>query len=209
LSGRSYTLNALHTDANFVNPANRGFTPGGVADRSGDVANKTFGTLTAGLQYHHYRRRELFRSTLPVERDGRLEPPMRFCRGSGGKQMGNMILTPRADAVHLAGNRPHPEGREHDAHGDGGWEVHSSEVLAGELRDAINTASDQTVKMAMINGNGLCCRTQPALNLSGTRSESAPTVARPTSSSSPQPALTIPLVHDDHAARRVHALRTT
>ncbi|MDD5564550.1 MAG: hypothetical protein PHQ91_12635, partial [Thermoanaerobaculaceae bacterium] len=53
----SYAFNLRRTEANFVNPANRGFTVGGVADREGAdlTLTKAFGVTTLSVQLQHIR----------------------------------------------------------------------------------------------------------------------------------------------------------
>jgi hypothetical protein len=53
----SYVFNLRRTEANFVNPANRGFTVGGVADREGAdlMLTKGFGLTTVSVQLRHIR----------------------------------------------------------------------------------------------------------------------------------------------------------
>jgi hypothetical protein len=53
----SYAFNLRRTEANFVNPANRGFTVGGIADREGaDITlTKGFGLTTVSVQLSHIR----------------------------------------------------------------------------------------------------------------------------------------------------------
>ena len=65
-----------------------------------------------------------------------------------------------------------------------------------ELRDAKQPLSDQTVKMAMLTGSGMLFPNfNLSVNLSGTHSESAPTVGTTDQwLASVQPALTIPKV---------------
>ena len=53
----SYAFNLRRTDANFVNPANRGFTVGGIADREGAdlTLTKAWGVTTLSVQLRHIR----------------------------------------------------------------------------------------------------------------------------------------------------------
>jgi len=50
-----YSATIRYTDADFVNPANPGFTPGAVANRTGGDLSlmKSFGRSSASLQYRH------------------------------------------------------------------------------------------------------------------------------------------------------------
>jgi hypothetical protein len=67
----SYTVNLRRTDANFVDPANRGFTVGGVADREGAdlTLTKGFGLTTVSLQLSHIRAGTTTGSVSPASRE--------------------------------------------------------------------------------------------------------------------------------------------
>ncbi len=67
----SYAFNLRRTEANFVNPANRGFTVGGVADREGAdlMLTKGFGLTTVSLQLRHIRGGDTSGSVSPSARE--------------------------------------------------------------------------------------------------------------------------------------------
>ncbi len=67
----SYTFNLRRTEANFVNPANRGFTVGGVADREGAdlTLTKGFGLTTVSVQLRHIRGGNTSGSVSPSARE--------------------------------------------------------------------------------------------------------------------------------------------
>jgi hypothetical protein len=62
-----YTANVRYTDADFVNPANPGYTPGGISNRTGgDLSlTKSFGMSSLGLQYRHVEGGTTSGSTTP------------------------------------------------------------------------------------------------------------------------------------------------
>jgi hypothetical protein len=199
----SYTLNALHTDANFVNPANRGFTVGGVSDRTGGdvMLNKAFGPLNVGLQYRHIEGGNTSGSTLPKSKEdgGNLNLSMPILPWFTAAASGNYTKnTGDADAVHETPetDRTQKAGNLTLTQTVGGSFSISEGLSYQELRDAINALSDQTVKMAMLTGSGMLFPNfNLSVNLSGTRSASAPTIGTTDQLLvSVQPALTIPKI---------------
>lgn len=66
----SYSLILRDVEANFVNPANRGLTPGGVADRvGGDLTlGKAFGTASLNLSLRHQVSGRSSESTAPASK---------------------------------------------------------------------------------------------------------------------------------------------
>ena len=67
----SYAFNLRRTDANFVNPANRGFTVGGIADREGAdlTLTKAWGMTTLSVQLRHIRGGNTSGSVSPTARE--------------------------------------------------------------------------------------------------------------------------------------------
>jgi hypothetical protein len=195
----SYTVNALHTDPNFVNPANRGFTAGGVSDRTGgDLSlSKTLGTLNVSAQYRHIEGGNSSQSTLPKaqENGGGLTLAMPVTPKVNVSLQGNITVnTGDADAAHAAPATDRTQkGVNLTVSEMLGTFNFTQNVALQKLSDAINPLSDQDVKTASLAGSGPIITNFLTLsaNVSGTQSEGPSSGRTDQYLVSLQPAITI------------------
>src|SRR6185369_1123040 len=173
----TYALNIRRTESDFVNPANRGFTPGGVPDRTGaDLTLGRFvGTTSITVQLRHLQ---------DGSAEGLFVPRTRETGGivSVVKMLGQHV------SLALSGNLTKDKGEEKpeiflpaaDRNQSGGTGTLSeyfgrfnfSQTLSRQLlRDHVNDLNDQTITSGTITGAGMF---SPYVNLaavlSGTRS---------------------------------------
>ena len=174
----NYAFNIRRTESEFVNPANRGFTPGGVPDRTGAdlTLGKFIGTTSITVQLRHLQ---------DGSADGLFVPRTRQTGGlvSIVKMLGSHV------SLAFSGNLTKDKGEEKpeiflpraDRSQSGGTGTLSeffgrfnfSQTLSRQLlRDRVNSLNDQTITSGTVTGGGMF---NPYFNLaavlSGTRSE--------------------------------------
>jgi hypothetical protein len=172
-----WAFNLRRTESGFINPANRGFTPGGVPDRTGAdlTLAKYFGVSSVTLQLRHLQ--DGTTSDLPVPRT----------RETGGI-VSYVTMFGQHVSLALSGNLTQDKGDDKpevflpksDREQSGGTatlaeffgRVSFSETLTRQLmRDHIFDLNDQTVTSATLTGSGfLNSFFNLAAMLSGTRS---------------------------------------
>jgi hypothetical protein len=181
----SYNVNARLTEADFVNPANRGFTPGGIADRrGGDISlTKAFGRTSLALQYRHLEGGNSSGSVTPDAREDGGSLTVNTGIGSMVTISASGNVTADSADADAANQLPRTDRTQ------SGWTVTVNETPGAitfsqafayqRLRDEVNPSSDTTVKTASINAAGAL---GSYLNLSGiisgTRSDGIPQIGR-------------------------------
>ena len=173
----TYAFNLRRTESQFVNPANRGFTPGGVPDRTGAdlTLGKFIGTTSVTLQLRHLQDGTSSGLLVPRTREtGGLLSVMKMLGSHVSLALsGNVtadkgeekpeIFLPRADRTQSGATGTLSEffGR-----------FNFSETLTHQLlRDRINDFNDQTITSATLTGGGFLSQYfNLAAVLSGTRS---------------------------------------
>lgn len=165
----TYAVNVRKTDADFVNPANRGFTPGGVPDRTAaDVmVGKSIGTTALSVQLRHQFDGSTTGLSVPRTRE------------SGGTASLTMMLGAHVSAA-LSGNLTKDTGDakeelampRSDRTQSGQTATLSeffgvynfSQTLTRQLmRDHVSSLNDNTVTSATLSGGG---QLRPWFNLS-------------------------------------------
>lgn len=200
--GTSYVLNLRRTDSNFVNPANRGFTAGGIPDRSGGdlVLSRLFGTTAVSAQVRYLRDGTSSGQLLPStsERGAVVSLTTAFGSHVYFSLMGN-LTEQQGDAV-PAISLPETDRRQSGVAGTlsetfGRFSI-SQTLQWQKMDDAISPLAQQTVKAATLTAAGAL---HPSFNLSavlsGTRSEGAAAIGTTDQMlASLQPMLTIPRI---------------
>jgi len=180
-----YALNVRYIDTDFVNPANPGFTPGGIANRTGgDLSmTKILGRSSLSLQYRHI---------VAGTTSGSLT---NSSREDGGNLSYQTLLTQRV-SLSASGNLTQDRGSADptlslpaiDRRQYGG-SLTGTEMLGAlslsesysyqRVRDEVMPVANTTVQTALVNANGTIA---PGITLSGlasaTRSEGSPSVGR-------------------------------
>lgn len=177
----NYGVNVRLTEAEFVNPANRGFTPGGIADRrGGDLSlTKAFGRTSLALQVRHLEGGNSSGSVQPGAREDGGNLTLNTTIGQKVSVSASAQITAdRADADlehHLPETDRTQSGWTVTVNENPGAITFSQTYSNQRLRDDVNPSSDQTIQTASVNAAGALA---PNLNLSalvsGTRSESIP-----------------------------------
>ena len=196
----SYVLNLRRTEANYVNPANRGFTPGGVPDRTGANLSltKVISKTSVSLQLRTLRDGNSSGAILPRNRENggtlaiatSIGPNTTLALGgnwTGDRGSGN----PTLGLPDLDRNQSGANGTLTEAIGRFSL---SQAVTVQKLRDRINPISDQTTTGTTFTFGGAVV---PNINLSavlsGTRSEGSSAVGTNDQYlASLQPSFTIP-----------------
>jgi len=156
----SYAFNVRKTDGGFINPANRGFTAGGVPDRTAAdlTVGKVFGTTSLNVQLRHMQ---------DGTTEGLLVPRT---RENGAVVSLNKVVNEHVN-VALSGNATKDKGEDNPAallpradrmqRGATGTvtEVYGrfnfSETMSQQaLHDHVNSLSDQTITTASLAGGG-------------------------------------------------------
>ncbi|HMJ87588.1 MAG TPA: hypothetical protein VK504_30630, partial [Vicinamibacterales bacterium] len=174
----NYAFNIRRTESDFINPANRGFTPGGVPDRTGAdlTIGKFIGTTSITVQLRHLQDGSSSGLFVPRTRQtGGLASIVKMLgshvslalSGNLTKDTGEEkpeIFLPRADRSQSGGTGTLSEffGR-----------FNFSQTLSKQLlRDRVNSLNDQTITSGTVTGGGMLSQYfNLAAVLSGTRSE--------------------------------------
>ena len=179
----TYTLNLRRTEANFVNPSNRGFTPGGVPDRTGGNLSitKVINRTSISVQLRTLRDGNSSGAVLPRNREN--GGTLSIATGIG--QNTTLALGGNWTADHGSGNPslslPNLDRTQSGANGTlteafGRLNL-SQNVTVQKLHDRINPISDSTTSAGTLTFGGA-----PTTNinlqavLSGTRSAGSSTV---------------------------------
>jgi hypothetical protein len=179
----SYSANLRRTDLGFVNPANRGFTPGAVADRSGGdlLITKTILRSTLSMQLRHLQDGNSSGAVMPKTREtGGI---LTFSTPIGQRVMlsltGNTThdrAAANADLFQPGANRTQ-RGVSATLSETVGRFGFSQTFVQQELKDEISALTNQKVRTAMFSAAGtLWTNFSLSALLSGTRSEGAPSV---------------------------------
>lgn len=195
-----YALNLRRTDADFVNPANRGFTAGGVPDRTGGdlTLTKMIGRTSLSAQLRHLRDGNSSGQLVPSVRESGANASLSTTFGQRTSFSLNGTLTtnkgdarpdlffPRTDRKlsGLTGTLGETLGRL----------TLSQTVVWQKMDDRVSNLADQTIRTATFSGAGSVSRKfNVSAVLSGTRSEGNATIGRTDQILfSLQPSLTLP-----------------
>lgn len=179
----TYDFSLRRTAADFVNPANRGFTPGGVPDRTGAnlSISKVISRTSISLQLRTLRDGNSSGAILPKNRETGGSISLATSIGSRttlslatnwtgdrGNAIPNLLL-PKLDRNQSGVNGTLAENI--------GWFNLSQTLTMQRLRDRVNPISDQTISGATFSFGGAV---NPIVNLnavlSGTRMKGSPEV---------------------------------
>ncbi|HJW94929.1 MAG TPA: hypothetical protein VJ901_15045 [Thermoanaerobaculia bacterium] len=156
----SWAFNLRRTEASFINPANRGFTPGGVPDRTGAdlTLAKYFGTSAVTVQLRHLQDGTTSGLLVPRTREtgGLVSYTTMFGQHVSLALTGNLtqdkgdekpeVFLPKSDREQSGGTATLAEffGR-----------LSFSQTLTRQLmRDRVFNLNDQTITSATVTGNG-------------------------------------------------------
>jgi len=198
----NYAFNIRRTEAEFVNPANRGLTAGGVPDRTAVdlTVGKFFGTTSITIQLRHLQDGTTSRLLVPRTRQTGGVASLTKMLGehvtlavSGnltadrGEEKPEVFL-PRADR-----NQSGATGALSEVFGRFNFAQTLSRQL---LRDHVNDLSDQTVTTAMLaSGGQLTTWLNLSGTLSGTRTAASPIIGMTNQMlASLQPMISIPVL---------------
>ena len=174
----SYVLNLRRTDAGFVNPANRGFTPGGVPDRTGGNLSitKVIKTTSISVQLRTLRDGNSSGAVLPRNRENGGTLAIATAIG----QNATLALGGNWTGDHGSGNPnvglPDLDRTQSGANGTvseafGLFNL-SQNVTVQKLKDKINPISDQTTTAGTLTFGGMpVTNVNFAAVLSGTRTD--------------------------------------
>lgn len=182
LAGMSYGLNVRSVGANFVNPANRGLTPGGVADRvSADLnLSRTFGRASVNFAVQRSEQGRSSESTLPDAGSTSANISLSTMLGRVSLNIGANTTADRGDAdvsAFLSETRRDMHGVNLSLSETFGRFSLSQNLSFQQTDDDINPLSDQEVGMITLSANGmLITNVTLSASLTGTRTEAAPTV---------------------------------
>lgn len=156
----NYLATLRKTDADFVNPANRGFTPGGVPDRTGGTValSKTFGRTSLSAQIRHLQDGNSSGAIVPKTRE------------TGGLLNLTTMLGQRV-SFSLGGNKTNTSGAAiaslflpKSDRQQTGWNGTLTETLGQfafaqaitfqQLKDAINPTANQKMTSALVTAGG-------------------------------------------------------
>ncbi len=196
----SYVLNLRRTEANYVNPANRGFTPGGVPDRTGGnlSVTKVISRTSVTLQLRTLRDGNSSGAILPRNREngGTLAIATSIGQSTtlalGGNWTGDRGSgNPNLFLPDLDRNQSGLNGTLTEAIGRFNL---SQSITAQKMRDRINPVSDQTTTATTLTFGGTpITNVNLAAVLSGTRSEGSSAVGTTDQYlASLQPSFTLP-----------------
>ncbi len=198
----SYILNVRRTQSGFINPANRGFTPGGVPDRTGGnlSVTKVINRTSLSLELRHLRDGNSSGAILPKNRESGGNITVATTLGqrttlsvganwTGDRGEGNPnLLLPKLDRQQSGVNGTLAEAI-------GRFSL-SQTVTVQKLRDRVNSISDQTITGTTFSfGGDMIKNVNLTAVLAGTRS--AGTAAVGTNDqllASLQPTFTVPAV---------------
>ena len=179
----TYVLNLRRTEANYVNPANRGFTPGGVPDRTGGNLSitKVISRTSISMQLRTLRDGNSSGAVLPRNRENGGTLAIATAIG----QSTSLALGGNWTADHGSGNPslslPNLDRTQSGANGTlteaiGRFNL-SQNVTVQKLHDRITPMSDSTTTAGTLTfGGAPVTNVNFAAVLSGTRSAGSPTV---------------------------------
>lgn len=180
----AYGFNLRKTDADYVNPANRGFTPGGVPDRmGGDVSlSKIIGRTSVSVQLRHLQDGTSSGALIPTTRENGGVVSLMSSLGTHVSVvvMGNITTDKGAGIPSLflpATDRKQAGGALTLTEMAGRFMLSQTYTLQ-QLRDRVTPVSDQTIHSAMLSGGGrLTTNFNLMTVISGTRAEGDETLS--------------------------------
>jgi hypothetical protein len=197
--GFSYGINLRSTDANFVNPANRGLTPGGVADRlMGDLSlSRSFGRTSVSFTARRQEQGRSDESTLPDAHQTGFNLSVNSMLGPVMLSLGANTTSDRGDAddfSFLPETRRDQRGFSATFSETVGRFSLSQSLSFQTMRDDISPYADQDMTSINLNASGaLATNFMLSASLSGARTEAAPELGTTDNwSFSLQPGIAIP-----------------
>lgn len=178
--GVSYGLNVRNTGANFVNPANRSLTPGGVSDRLATdlTLAKSFGRASLNLTLTRQSQGRSSESTLPEADQTSAQLGLNTMLGRVSVSLSANTTADEGDGDPLSFL---PETKRRNTGFNGYFSETFGRVSLTQglsvqrMRDDINPMSNQDMTSITLGASGaLKPNFNLTMNLSGTRSEGAP-----------------------------------
>lgn len=181
----NYALNLQHTQADFVNPANRAFTPAGVPDRTGGdlTIGKIIGFTSVSLQLRHMQDGVSTNLLVPRTREnGGMASLMRMFGSHVSLSLSGNLTKDKGEgtpALDLPGADRNQSGGTGTLSEFFGRFNFSQTVSQQILRDHANSLNDSTTTATTLTSGG---QLTPHLNLSavlsGTHTNGNPTVGK-------------------------------